>query len=85
MWGMEVSLVNSFMIMRRYCKLKGVLQPFQHYEFNELIGRDLIDPINEWPKIMKRKRTTEAGKRKRPPTTGKQVPRFTSETLCQIE
>ena len=85
LWGMEISLVNSFMMIRQYCKLKGVRQPFQHHEFNELIGRDHLDPINEWPKRMKGKRTTAAGKRKRPPTTRKQAPRFTSDTLCHIK
>ena len=65
--------------------MKGVQQPFKHHEFNELIGRALLDPINEWPKRMKGKRTTEAGKRKPPPTTGKQVPRFTSDTLSHIK
>ena len=65
--------------------MKGVRQPFQHHEFNELIGRALLDPIHECPKRMKEKGTTKAGKRKQPSTTGKQAPRFTSDTLCHIK
>ena len=71
MWVMEALLFNYFMMMRRYCSLKVVRQLFKHHEFNELIGRALLDPINEWPKRMKVKRTTETGERKLPPTTGK--------------
>ena len=37
-------------MMRRYCKLKGVKQKIDHHKFNELIGRVLLDPVNEWPK-----------------------------------
>ena len=82
LWGMEVSLVNAFMMMRRYCKLKGVKQKIDHHEFNELIGRALLDPVNEWTKGYKKNGKTESGKRKRPPTATRQALRFTSETLC---
>ena len=68
LWGMEVSLVNAFMMMRRYCKLKGVKQKIDHHKFNELIGRALLEPVNEWPKRYKKNEKTESGKKKGPPT-----------------
>ena len=77
-----MSLVNAFMMMRRYCKLNGVKQRFDHHEFNEIIGGSVLDPVNEWPKRYKNNGKTESGKRKWPPTATIQAPRFTSETLC---
>ena len=73
-----MSLVNAFMMMRRYCKLKGVKQRFDNHEFNELIGRALLEPVNEWPKRYKKNGKTESRKRKRPPTATRQAQRFTS-------
>ena len=67
MWALEVSMVNAYMMLRRYCELKGVTMPYSHHEFNEKIGYALLNPGNEWPK-RNRKQPPEmlsANKRKR--------------------
>eukprot|EP00956_Cyclotella_meneghiniana_P025071 scaffold51490_cov40-Cyclotella_meneghiniana.AAC.2 len=50
LWGLEVTLVNAYKMMTRYCELKGVDPKYSHHDFREKIGYGLIDPENEWPK-----------------------------------
>jgi len=38
LWGYKVSLVNSYMMYMRYCKLKGVTVLWTHHDWNEAIG-----------------------------------------------
>ena len=47
---MEISIVNSYMIYRRYCELKEVTQTINHHDFREKIGYALLDPDSEWPR-----------------------------------
>ncbi len=48
-WAFEVSIVNAYVMMRRYCVLKGVSPPWNHHDFNEAIGKVLFDPDHHWP------------------------------------
>jgi hypothetical protein len=50
LWGYEVSMVNSYVCMKRYCKLKGVPVPWTHHDWNEAIGYAHLDPIEDWPR-----------------------------------
>ena len=50
MWALEVSLVNAYMMLRRYCELKGVRMPYSHHDFNEKVGYALLNPDKEWPR-----------------------------------
>ncbi len=38
LWGYEVSLINSYVMYKRYCKLKGVPVKWMHHDLNEVIG-----------------------------------------------
>jgi hypothetical protein len=50
LWGYEVSMVNSYVCMKRYCELKGVPVPWTHHDWNEAIGYAHLDPIEDWPR-----------------------------------
>ena len=50
MWGYEVSMVNSYVAMKRYCELKGVAVPWNHHDWNEAIGYAHLDPHEYWPR-----------------------------------
>ena len=50
MWAWEVSMVNAYMMMRRYCEMKRVAMPYKHHDFNEKIGYALLNPGSEWPR-----------------------------------
>jgi len=49
-WGYEVSMVNSYMCIKRYCELKGVEVPWTHHDWNEAIGYAHLDPEEDWQK-----------------------------------
>ena len=73
MWGLKVSMQNAYMLMRRYCELKGVKMPFTHHDFIESVAFALLDPAGHGSKrktlakAPKRKTPAKAaGKRKRP-------------------
>ena len=57
-WGVEVSLVNTYKMMTTYCELKGVPVPYNHHDFREKVGYALLDPDNEWPGRMKQTAAT---------------------------
>jgi hypothetical protein len=46
-------MVNAYWMMVRYCMLCRIKVPFTHYKFQEQIGYALLDPENEWPRMMK--------------------------------
>jgi hypothetical protein len=50
LWGYEVSIVSSYVCMKRYCKLKGVPVPWTHHDWNEAIGYAHLDLIKDWPR-----------------------------------
>ena len=56
LWGYEVSMVNSYVCMKRYCKLKGVPVPWTHHDWNEALGSAHLDPIEDWPRRKKGER-----------------------------
>jgi adenosine deaminase len=37
LWSYEVSLVNSYVMYKRYCELKGVPVQWTHHDWNEAI------------------------------------------------
>jgi hypothetical protein len=49
LWGYEVSMVNSYVSMKRYCELKGVPVLWSHHDWNEAIGYAHLDP-EYWPR-----------------------------------
>jgi hypothetical protein len=49
LWGYEVSMVNSYVSMKRYCELKGVPVPWSHQDWNKAIGYAHLDP-EYWPR-----------------------------------
>jgi len=49
-WGYEVSMVNLYICMKRYCELKGVPVLWTHHDWNEAIGYAHLDPEEDWPK-----------------------------------
>ncbi len=67
LWGYEVSLVNSYVSYKRYCKLKGVPVNWTHHDWNEAIGYAHVDPDEYWPR------------RKLPP---KSVPKANAKSIC---
>ena len=73
MWAIEVSLVNSYMMMRRYCELKGVPMPWKHHDFNEAVGYALISPESDWPRRKGPPEISSQKKRKRSPTAAEQT------------
>lgn len=48
LWAYEVSMVNSYVAMKRYCELKGVPMKWTHHDWNEAIGYAHLDPQMEW-------------------------------------
>ena len=70
LWGFEVTVVNTYKMMTRYCEMKGIKAPYGHHKFQEKIEYGLIDPVHKWPRrgdqfpANNRKRKTEDKKRK---------------------
>ena len=50
LWAYEVSLVNSYVMYKRYCELKGVPVKWAHHDWNEAIGYAHVDPDEFWPR-----------------------------------
>ncbi len=50
LWGYEVSMVNAYVAMKRYCELKGVPVPWTHHDWNMAIGYAHLDPTEYWPR-----------------------------------
>ena len=71
-------MVNAYMMMRRYCELKGVRQPYNHDQFQEMIGYALISP-EEW-KTKKRCKQT-ASKSPPPPEKFNRAPKVSVGSL----
>ena len=80
LWGFEVSIVNSYCMMKRYCEIKGVPRPYSHYEWREKIGNALLDPEGQWPKWMNRNRKA-TGKKRKEGEQLKRKPKMTAATL----
>ena len=45
-------MVNSYVMMKRYCEMKGVVVPWTHSDQNEAIGYAHLDPHEYWPRRM---------------------------------
>ena len=50
LWAYELSMVNSYVAMKRYCELKGVKMRWTHHDWNEAIGYAHLDPVEDWPR-----------------------------------
>ena len=61
LWGYEVSMVNSYVMMKRYCEMKGVPVPWNHHDWNEAIGYAHLDPHEYWPRRKSPPGTTAEG------------------------
>jgi hypothetical protein len=82
--GYEVSLVNSYVSMTRYCELKGVPVPWTHHDWNKAIGYAHLDPIEYWPRRkgpLKNDDTTCPAKQDNPSDLKKKAPRVDSVAL----
>ncbi len=49
LWGYKVSWVNSYVMMKQYCNLKGVPVKWMHHDWNEAIAHAHINPDEYWP------------------------------------
>ena len=58
MWGYEVSMVNLYVMMKRYCEMKGVPVPWNHHDWNKAIGYAHLDPHEYWPRRNKSSHST---------------------------
>ena len=70
LWGLEISLVNAYMMMRRYCEMNGIKVPYSHHDFREAIAHALLDP-SEWT-TRNRKSPPESSQKKRRAAAGSQ-------------
>jgi len=61
LWGYEVSMVNSYVMMKRYREMKGVPVPWNHHDWNEVIGYAHLDPHEYWPRRKSSHSTTTEG------------------------
>ena len=72
--------MNSYNMMTRYYKIKGIKAPYGHHEFQEKIAYGLFDTVHEWPSSSGRipakncKRKSSSMKRKAA-ATAKSYPR----------
>lgn len=66
-WAVEVCIVNAYLMMKRYCELKGVKVPYDHHDFHEAIALAFLDRDNQfgnhWP------RREAAGQKRKAPVT----------------
>ena len=67
------------MMMRRFCEIKDVKQPYNHHEFQEMIGYALISPETEWT-TRNRKKKAPASKTP-PPEMNKRAPKVSCNSL----
>ena len=90
LWGVEVTVVNAYKMMTRYCELKGVNAPYNHHAFQEKIAYGLIDPAGEWPRRghctpaeHRRKRKWDAAMRKeaQPVNESARAPKVSKSSL----
>eukprot|EP00956_Cyclotella_meneghiniana_P034869 scaffold109003_cov36-Cyclotella_meneghiniana.AAC.1 len=86
-WALEVTIVNAYKMMTRYCELRGINPKYSHHDFREKIAYALIDPEGEWPK--RKAKTPPAANRKRNSDSqsakpkAPKAPRFTNNTLSR--
>ncbi len=50
LWGYKVSMVNLYVLIKRYCELRGVLVPWTHHDWNKAIRYAHLDPVEYWPR-----------------------------------
>ena len=90
LWGVEVTVVNAYKMMTRYCELKGVKAPYNHHAFQEKIAYGLIDPAGKWPRRghctpaeHRRKRKWDAAMRKeaQPVSESARAPKVSKSSL----
>ena len=74
--------------MSRYCILKGVPPKYSHHDFNEMIGKALLDPDNHWPTCY-RLHSNDTQSRTPSPVQAaaniKKAPKFTDTSLHHID
>ena len=80
----EVSIVNSYLLMKRYYEAKGLKPRWTHWEFQENIAWALIDPVNCWPTKDQDKSTSKMARPNRSSemTSGRR-PKFTAKSLAE--
>ena len=86
-WALEVTIVNSYKMMARYCELRGIKPSYSHHDFREKIGYGLIDTEGEWPKQKAKTPPVAAKGKKRVaslvPVSVTRAPKFTNNTLSR--
>ncbi len=91
LWGVEVSMVNSFMMYRQYHELKGIPLKYDHYQFHEACGLAYVKPKTMWPKQQKKTRTKtlsppppppKRSKSEQAPEESSRSPKITTAALC---
>ena len=80
----EVSIVNSYLLMKRYYGAKGLKPRWTHWEFQENISWALLDPNNCWLTKDQDKSPSKMVRPSRSPEkTGGQLPKFTAKSLAE--
>ena len=54
-------MVNLYVMMKRYCEMKGVPVLWNHHDWNEAIGYAHLDPHEYWPRRKSPHSTTTEG------------------------
>ena len=49
-WGIEDTMGNAYVLMKRFFELKGLDPKYDHHDFIEEVASALLDPDNYWPK-----------------------------------
>ena len=87
-WGIEVTVVNAYVMMKRYCELKDVPVPYSHHDFHEAVALAFLDRDNQFGNHWPRKQA--AGQKRKSafatPSPAKKArkaaPRLTKQSVC---
>ena len=80
---MDVTIVNGYIILKRYCELVGVANPYTYHDFREKIAHALLDPSTWQRRVIKSPPPPQSNKRNgnnNSPTCTK-APRFSAKSL----
>ncbi len=89
LWGIEVSLVNAFMMYRQFHELKGSPMKYDHYHFHEACGLAYVEPETMWPSRHSNSKTKvntppppPSKKAKHTTEISSRSPKITTAALC---
>ena len=80
---MEVTIVNGYIMLKRYCELVGVAIPYTHHDFREKIAHALLD-LSTWQRRVRKSPPPPPSKTRNGnnnSTTCTKAPRFSVKSL----